>query len=221
MTGERKEREPELGTMTRAGRSRLTVALAGHRGDVADASRGLTDPAPEVRATALRALVRLGRAPSTLVRTAADDADPAVRAAACEATLHLPITDAIAVLEPLLADAHSSVVEAAAFSTGELGASATPLVPRLAGLVRHGDTIVRETAVAALGAVGDPSGLPAILAATKDRATVRRRAIIALAPFDGTDVDDALAAALGDRDWQVRQAAEDQLDPTERQEETP
>jgi hypothetical protein len=33
--------------------------------------------------------------------------------------------------------------------------------------------------------------------------------VIALAPFSGPDVDAALTAALEDRDWQVRQAAED------------
>jgi HEAT repeat protein len=42
---------------------------------------------------------------------------------------------------------------------------------------------------------------------------VRRRAILALAPFDGADVDAALRTALEDRDWQVRQAAEDLLSP--------
>ncbi len=42
-----------------------------------------------------------------------------------------------------------------------------------------------------------------------DKATVRRRAVIALAAFDGPEVDAAIAGALQDRDWQVRQAAED------------
>jgi hypothetical protein len=32
---------------------------------------------------------------------------------------------------------------------------------------------------------------------------------LALAPFEGTEVDAAIDAALTDRDWQVRQAAED------------
>jgi HEAT repeat protein len=68
---------------------------------------------------------------------------------------------------------------------------------------------VREAAVAALGAIGDAAGLPAILAATGDKATVRRRAVLALAPFGGDEVDAALARAREDRDWQVRQAAED------------
>jgi hypothetical protein len=30
-----------------------------------------------------------------------------------------------------------------------------------------------------------------------------------LAPFEGPDVDEALSIARNDRDWQVRQAAED------------
>jgi HEAT repeat protein len=68
---------------------------------------------------------------------------------------------------------------------------------------------VREAAVAALGAIGDDRGLAAILTATKDKPAVRRRAVLALAPFEGPDVDAALARALTDPDWQVRQAAED------------
>lgn len=81
---------------------------------------------------------------------------------------------------------------------------------RLAALATEADdTLVRESAVAALGAIGDPAGLAAILAATRDKATVRRRAVIALAPFEGPEVDEAYERALGDRDWQVRQAAED------------
>jgi HEAT repeat protein len=63
--------------------------------------------------------------------------------------------------------------------------------------------------VAALGAIGDQRGLPAILAATEDKPAVRRRAVLALAPFEGAAVEEALRRAVGDRDWQVRQAAED------------
>ena len=69
---------------------------------------------------------------------------------------------------------------------------------------------MREAAVAALGAIGDPAGLPAILAAMDDKATVRRRAVIALGPVRGTGRRRRPgAAARADRDWQVRQAAED------------
>jgi HEAT repeat protein len=68
---------------------------------------------------------------------------------------------------------------------------------------------VREAAAAALGAIGDERGLDAILAACTDKPAVRRRAVLALAPFDGPQVDAAIERALADRDWQVRQAAED------------
>ncbi len=42
-----------------------------------------------------------------------------------------------------------------------------------------------------------------------DKPVVRRRAVLALAPFTGPEVEAALQAALADHDWQVRQAAED------------
>ena len=58
-------------------------------------------------------------------------------------------------------------------------------------------------------ALGNPDGLQSILVATEDIATVRRRAILALAPFDNDETKKALNKALEDRDWQVRQAAED------------
>ena len=113
-------------------------------------------------------------------------------------------------LRPLLADADPTVVEVAAWALGERGPGAAMAVDDLAGVATgHPDHLAREAAVAALGAIGDERGLPAILAATADRATVRRRAVIALAPFSGPQVDAALEAALSDRDWQVRQAAED------------
>jgi HEAT repeat protein len=73
----------------------------------------------------------------------------------------------------------------------------------------HDDPLAREAAVAALGALGDPAGLDAILRACTDKPAVRRRAVLALAPYEGDAVEAALAAALDDRDWQVRQAAED------------
>ncbi len=86
------------------------------------------------------------------------------------------------------------------------------MAPLMAMATGHDDALCREAAVAALGAIGDPVGLDAVLAATQDKATVRRRAVIALAAFEGPGVDAALEAARTDRDWQVRQAAEDLLD---------
>jgi HEAT repeat protein len=104
-------------------------------------------------------------------------------------------------------------VEVAAWASGEREPPEPGAVDALTRLAAgHHDALVREAAVAALGAIGDPAGLPSILAALGDKATVRRRAVLALAPFDGPEVDAALATARGDRDWQVRQAAEDLSD---------
>ena len=69
--------------------------------------------------------------------------------------------------------------------------------------------LVREASVAALGAIGDERGLAAIIAGCSDLPAVRRRAVLALAPFEGDEVEAAIERALVDRDWQVRQAAED------------
>jgi HEAT repeat protein len=115
-----------------------------------------------------------------------------------------------AVAEHALGDDEPRVVEAGCFALGEIGVAAAPAVPALGDVGRnHADPLCREAAVAALGAIGDPAGLPTILAATSDKPAVRRRAVLALAPFTGADVDAALEQALHDRDWQVRQAAED------------
>ena len=56
----------------------------------------------------------------------------------------------------------------------------------------HADTRCREAAVAALGAIGDPAGLEAVLDALGDKPAVRRRAAVALAGFDDPRVEPAL-----------------------------
>jgi HEAT repeat protein len=116
-------------------------------------------------------------------------------------------------LVPMLDDGDVDVAEQAAWAIGERDPVEAGAVAALSSAARHADALVREAAVAALGAIGDAAGLPAILAATSDKPAVRRRAVLALAPFEGADVETALRAALDDRDWQVRQAAEDLLDP--------
>jgi HEAT repeat protein len=70
----------------------------------------------------------------------------------------------------------------------------------------HDDARCRESAVAALGAIGDDRARSAILGALDDKPPVRRRAIVALANFEGSDIDEALERASQDRDWQVRAA---------------
>jgi HEAT repeat protein len=188
---------------------RRATALAGHAGDEAAARDALTDPAPTVRATAVGALERLGALTSDDLAIALADPAAAVRRRACEAAA-LVQGDAPPSLLAALADDDATVAEVAAWATGERQPAELGAVAALAELVvDHPDALVREAAVAALGAIGDAAGLPAILRALDDKATVRRRAVIALAPFEGDAVDAALAKAREDRDWQVRQAAED------------
>ena len=167
-----------------------------------------------MRATALGALGAWARSTATLLQAAL--ADPRARASGAAPPSWPPADRAVSLLAAL-DDADPTVVEVAAFACGEQGPrrpDGAAVVARLCALAAgHDDALVREAAVAALGAIGDPAGLPAILAATGDKATVRRRAVIALAPFDGPEVDEALSRASADRDWQVRQAAEDQLAP--------
>ena len=200
---------------------RRAAALAGHTGD-ADAARALLgDDDAGVRAAALGALHRMEELDRDELLAALSDPDPTQRRRACEVAATFagaegspPDPVVAAAVAALLDDDEPIVVETAAWSCGERPPSAPEVVARLAGLAAdHDDALCREAAVAALGALGDPAGLPAILAATHDKATVRRRAVIALAPFDGPEVDEALERAREDRDWQVRQAAEDLLTP--------
>lgn len=199
MTGDEK--------LTEAAHRRRQVAVAGHRHDEATARAALDDDDPAVRATALGALARGGTLTDDDIRTAlSDDPAPTVRRRAAELAATHPDVD----LVPALRDPDGTVVEAAAWALGEHGKpSAVAALATVA--TNHDDPLCREAAVAALGAVGHPDGLPTILRATTDKPAIRRRAVLALAPFEGPEVDAALQRALEDRDWQVRQAAEDLL----------
>jgi HEAT repeat protein len=188
-------------------RRRRAAALAGHTRDEAGARAALSDEAASVRATALGALARLERLSEADVAGALADPDPVVRRRACELAARLEVD-----VLPFLRDPDHAVAEMAAWALGEQPRAEPATIQALSDMAgAHADPLCREAAVAALGAIGDQRGLPAILAATHDKPAIRRRAVLALAPFDGPDVDAALAAALEDRDWQVRQAAEDLL----------
>ena len=144
------------------------------------------DGSAAVRGTALAALARMGAATDADVGAALVDPVAEVRRRACEVAVTHPSVD----LRPLLADADPMVVEAAAWALGERGADGSAAVDALVAVAGgHADALCREAAVAALGAIGDVRGLPAILAATSDKPAVRRRAVIALAPFDGPEVE--------------------------------
>lgn len=189
--------------------ARREAALAGHTGDVETARRHLGDSDPEVRATALGALQRAGDLRPEELEKALIDSAAAVRQRAAELIAELP-GDQPPSLLALLEDPEPSVVEAAAWACGERTPPEPGVVPCLAQLTTgHDEPLCREAAVAALGAIGDDGGLEAILEATQDRPAIRRRAVLALAVFAGPEVDAALERARRDRDWQVRQAAED------------
>lgn len=208
-------------------RARLRRAvLAGHGGDEATARALVHDPHPEVRAGALGALHRIGVLGAAELITALDDAHPTVRLRACSLAgrvLSAPgaggpgadgdgsLVDAVAARAS--SDVDAGVVEMAAWALGEAGPACPPAAVRtLEGLAGgHRDPLCREAAVAALGAVGDPRSLDAVLGALDDRPAVRRRAAVALAGFDDPRAESGLRRCLEDRDWQVREAAEDLL----------
>lgn len=190
---------------------RRAVVRAGHRGDAQVAVAALDDPAPEVRAAALGALARSSRLNDEMLQRGLTDPDPmvrnrALRLAAARGSYTPTLLD-------LLADPDDRVVEVAAFAIGECHDVPAEAVRALADLVHtHHDSLCRESAVAALGSLGEPEGLAAILHACRDKATVRRRAVLALAAFEGPEVTGMLETMSGDRDLQVRQSARELLD---------
>ena len=185
------------------------VVRAGYAGadDVLDAARA--DPDPTVRARAVSAVARRGR------RSVADRVealrDPAVevRRRACQLEARTPRRSkrVEAALVGCLDDPDPLVVVSAAEALGEV--RATSCVDALAATARHHDDArCREAAIAALGGIGEPDGLAAVLAGLEDKPAVRRRAVVALAGFEGPEVESSLARALEDRDWQVREVAQ-------------
>lgn len=184
------------------------LVIAGHEASEQTARDSLDSVDPAARQLALGALHRMGKLTDADVRVALTDAAAVVRRRAASLAATRP---AISVLSALL-DEEATVVETAAWAAGEQETVSDDVLARLVDLALTAtDPLLREAAVAALGAIGDERGLPAILAGCADKPNIRRRAVLALAPFSGAAVDAALAAALIDRDWQVRQAAEDLL----------
>lgn len=213
---------------------RSRAALAGHHGDRHAAEAATTDADPSVRLLGYGSLARLGALTDGHIAAGFADSDTRVVRRIIEAVARTPLSPddtseggSPSINELLLGllsadNADDVVAETAAWALGErhqqtedgpveLAPEAeTQLVGSLSrAATLHPDALVRESATAALGAIG--RGLPAILAATKDKATVRRRAVLALASFDTPEVTEALHRAREDRDWQVRQAAEDLL----------
>lgn len=184
----------------------LTLAI--HRRDI-DAVQGAFDgDEPNARALALSGLHKLDALTTRHIALATTDPERAVR----HQLAKIGAVDGRVDLCRLIDDIDFAVAETAAWSIGERGevseAELQVLISLAAG---HEHPLVRESCVAALGSIGDPRGLPVILHACSDKPAVRRRAVMSLAPFSGDDVEKTLRAALDDRDWQVRQTAEDLL----------
>lgn len=190
--------------------ARFEVVSAGFTGDEATAHNGLGSVDPTIRASSLRALARLGMLTPEHLSSALGDSQAEVRRTAAELSARVPAVDLTATVD----DADVFVAEMAAWAMGERDhATDADMETLVRATVHHHEPLVREAAAAALGALGDPRGLDAIIAACSDKPAVRRRAVLALAPFDDPRVDEILRAALTDRDWQVRQNAEDLLNP--------
>ena len=186
---------------------RRTVIIAGHQGDAGTAAAHLDDPDATVRAAALGALDRLGSLTHEHITAGFADAAPEVRRRAAE----LAGTRSGVSLIGLLDDDDPTVIEVAAWACGEQEQVDDDVArsPDRAGHRRRPSRSSARPARPHSARSATERGLPAILTACTDKPNVRRRAVLALAPFDGPEVEAAIDNALEDRDWQVRQAAED------------
>ncbi|MEC8946797.1 MAG: hypothetical protein VYD11_04210 [Actinomycetota bacterium] len=201
---------------------RRQAVLAGHNGDTDTARCLADDPEAVVRAAALGALSRTGTLTDDELAWGLTDPHPTVRLRALEILGEpTPMSCLLTgLLVKLLVDPMPEVVETACWAAGEHPEEADQLVDSVVAVAGtgpdgdrpgHPDHLCREAAVAALGALGHELGRESVLAGLGQRATIRRRAVLALAAFKGDGIEAALTRALDDRDWQVRQAAEDLL----------
>jgi len=228
-TGSQPATDPPAPGRNPVAEARRRALVAGRGGDVEKVLGLLGHGEAGVRVSALGALAAAGALDPSILQTFFRDPALQVRRRACELAgrQHGPTTQRASAtlvvgLQQRLEDDEPLVVEAAAWALGELvdadmdaDADRDTLTSCLRSLseiaTRHSDALCREAAVAALGAIGHESSLGSVMAALEDRPPVRRRATVALAAFSDPRADEALRRCLTDRDWQVRQAAEDLL----------
>ncbi len=150
---------------------------------------------------------RVAQFAGSLERLLENDPSARVRAEAADALGMLGPASLDALVAATM-DPDPVVVEAVATAFGEVGDRSA--VPWLIDAARdHGDRLVREAAVASLGAIGDERARPVLLKlVSAGPPQIRRRSVVALTVFDGSDVEAAIRDALGDRNPMVREAAE-------------
>ena len=171
----------------------------------------LGSPEARQRVLALRAGLRREIVTLAQWRAALSDPDVTVRRESLTLLAYesLDFDEVAPLVLAALDDEDALVVDGAIFALAEhLYCGSVEQLNTIA--LGHEDARCRESAVAALGAIGDDRGRHAVIAALEDKPAVRRRAIVALSNFEGPDIEAALARASEDRDWQVR-AAVDQL----------
>ena len=186
--------------------SLLRAAFATDESSLALLETTLGADQPRQRVLALRGLARRDAITSTLWLSALQDSDVDVRREALTLIAQSsPDDDLLPLVRAALADDDALVVDAAAFALGEfVDEGAVEELCRVAA--SHEDARCRESAIAALGAIGDDRARAVIIGALDDKPPVRRRAIVALANYEGPDIEAALERASEDRDWQVRAA---------------
>lgn len=202
--------------MTASRAKRLQIAESALRGDVTIALALSGDDDASVRSSALLALCELRSLAESTVNDALLDPSPLVRQRILQLAGRHGFLSA-GRLASSLSDPDATVVEAAATALGECAEGRTELDETvLTALARvamgHSDELCRESAVAALGAIGAEQALPTIIAALDDRPNIRRRSIVALTAFGDPRAQEAMRSALQDNDRQVRALAEELLD---------
>lgn len=206
---------------------RRSIAEAGWSDDPAEELPESAVGDDVIRTTVLAALARKGSLSIPQITAALADGSSRVRSRALRLMVDRWDAELAAAVDlgRLLDDDDPVVLETACFAVGECAAPDVEIVGTLADIVTgHDDPLVRESGVAALGSIigrlDDGSGpvvavaRDAVIHACHDRATVRRRAVLALAAFDDPRADAELRRLAADVDWQVRQGAEDLLDVT-------
>lgn len=179
-----------------------------------EALKYLNNTEDAARAYAFGALCRMDSLEIDHLTAALTDPSPLVRR---RALLAIPDRwggdfDAEIDLPSRLRDTDASILEVACYVAGECDPTTEAILDRLEDIAQHHDEdLCRESAVAALGSLGQQRSAPIVVRACSDRPTIRRRAVLALVAFDGPEVDKMLRELTKDTDWQVRQAAEELL----------